>query len=346
MAVYSPPNIPFFANFTVTPEQFVLQPTSSTTAAAFTTHGTEAGALALLAAALVGGGLFYTREPEQRKAISKALVAIVIIALVAVGGVGIYLAASPNSTAGGSSTTTQGSSGPQVVFSPVATTDRPNIIVPQNNATTGPRISVSPDISSVGGNVTVTGAGFAPNAQLPLVWTTRQGSNIVGYKLVDKPLKNLTAGADGSFSFTWKVPPAVGGTHFIAAGNLTEKSNATLFIQRTAVLSTTEGPVGTQIQIILQGVGWDFNTNIAAFDYDNSYVGYGCGFNSGGNVTFTIRASGAPGIHTIDVYPSVWWGPSTFANQQSIEYRYPLLTPQDHPELIPSFHFTFLVTSG
>jgi len=301
----------------------------------------------LLAGALVGGGLFfYTREPEQRKAISKALVAVVIIALVAIGGVGLYLSTAPSGASSASSTSTAASSGPQVVFTPVATVYRPNITVPQNNVTTGPRISISPDISSVGGNVTVMGAGFAPNAQLPLIWTTRQGSNIVGYKLVNKPLRNVTAGADGSFSFTWKVPPAVGGFHFIAAGNLTEHSNATLFIQRTAVLSTSEGPVGTQIQIILHGVGWDFNTNIAAFDYDNSYVGYGCGFNSGGNVTFTIRATGAPGIHTIDVYPSVWWGPSTFANQQAIEYRYPLLTPLDHPELIPSFHFTFLVTSG
>jgi len=76
----------------------------------------------------------------------------------------------------------------------------------------------------------------------------------------------------------------------------------------------------------------------------NGYVGYGCGFNSGGNVTFTLVAVGAPGIHTIDVYPSVWWGPSNFASQQVVEYRYPLLTPQDHPELMPSFHFTFLVT--
>jgi hypothetical protein len=95
---------------------------------------------------------------------------------------------------------------------------------------------------------------------------------------------------------------------------------------------------------MLEGVGWDFNTNIATLDYDNGYVGYGCGFNSGGNVTFTLVAVGAPGIHTIDVYPSVWWGPSNFASQQVVEYRYPLLTPQDHPELMPSFHFTFLVT--
>ena len=159
-------------------------------------------------------------------------------------------------------------------------------------------------------------------------------------------MRNVTAVADGSFSFSMKVSPDLGGIHYIAAGNLTENSNGTLFIQRSARLSTTEGPVGTQIQIMLQGVGWDFNTNIAAFDYDNEYLGYGCGFGSAGNVTFTFVATGAPGIHTIDVYPSVWWGPENFAHQLAVEYRYPLLTPQDHPELMPSFHFTFLLTPG
>jgi len=143
-----------------------------------------------------------------------------------------------------------------------------------------------------------------------------------------------------------RVPADLGGIHFIAAGNLTEHSNGTLFIQRSAIISTTQGPQGTQIQVIMHGVGYTFNTNIVAIDYDNSYIGYACGFNSGGNVTVTIIASGAPGIHTIDIYPSVWWGGSQFTAQQTVEYRYPLLTPQDHPALMPSFHFTFLMTSG
>ena len=181
---------------------------------------------------------------------------------------------------------------------------------------------------------------------LPLVWTTRSGSNLLGYKLVDKPLRNVTASSSGSFSFNMKVPSDLGGIHYIAAGNLTENSNGTVFIQRSAVLSTTQGPQGTQIQVIMHGVGWDFNTNIVAVDYDNSYIGYACGFNSGGNVTVTIVATGEPGIHTIDLYPSEWWGGSNFASQQVVEYRYPLLTPQDHPEQMPSFHFTFLMTSS
>jgi hypothetical protein len=95
--------------------------------------------------------------------------------------------------------------------------------------------------------------------------------------------------------------------------------------------------------VTLTGVGWDYNTNIITVDYDNSYIGYACGFNSQGNVTVTVIASGPPGLHTIDIYPAIWWGTSTPSAQLTAEYRYPLLTPQDHPELMPAFHFTFFV---
>jgi len=340
-----PPDVPFFANFTVTPQQMVLQSTSSTAGAAFTTRGGgEVGALALLAASVVGGFLFYTREPEQRKAISKALVAIVIIALVAVSGVALYVTTAQQGATG--SSTSQTSSVPRVVYTPVATVDRPAIVVPVNNATTGPRISISPDVAGVGQNITVSGLGFVPNSHLSTTWSTRKGSNVLGYKVVNEPLRNVTAGADGSFTFAMKVPYDLGGLHFIAVGNLTQNSNGTLFIQRTAAISATSGPIGTKVVITLLGIGWDFNTNIATLNYDNAYVGYGCGFSSSGNVTFTITATGAPGIHDIDINPSVWWGPANFANQLAVEYRYPLLTPQDHPELMPAFHFTFLITSG
>jgi hypothetical protein len=348
-SVYSPPNVPFYADFTVTPQQ-VTAPASLSSPAAFILSAESFGSFGLLVAALVGSALLISRkEPNRREAISRATMAVALAALVIVAGVGAYVVSTGSLSTSGPTSSIQSStsltqSGPHVLYTPVAKAIRPQITVPQNNATAGARISIAPDIASVGDNITINGRGFASNAALPLVWTTRQGSNILGYKLVNKPLKNLTASADGSFSFSWKVPPTLGGTHFIAAGNLTNNSNATLFVQRTAVISKTQGPVGTKIQVTLRGVGWDFNTNIATLDYDNGYVGYGCGFNSGGNVTFTLMAVGAPGIHTIDVYPSVWWGPSNFASQQVVEYRYPLLTPQDHPELMPSFHFTFLVT--
>lgn len=339
LSYYFPPDIPFHANFTVTSQG------ATTPSPAYHTSSLSAlTGLAVLAASLSGGALFVRRtKPERREAVSKTAIALATIVLVAVGGTGAYLLSAATLSP---STSTQGASNQTAAFKPVAMVDRPHITVPQNNATAGPRITVTPDTASVGNNVTVRGKGFAPGSQLPIVWTTRKGNNLHGYKLVDRPLRNVTAGPDGSFSFTMSVPPDVGGIHYIAAGNLTEHSNGTLFLQRTARLSTDHGPAGTKVKIIMQGVGWDYNTNIVAFDYDNSYVGYGCGFSSGGNVTLTFVATGAPGIHTIDVYPSIWWGPSTASHRLPVEYRYPLLTPHDHPELMPSFHFTFLVTPG
>ena len=99
-----------------------------------------------------------------------------------------------------------------------------------------------------------------------------------------------------------------------------------------------------RIVIQLLGTGWDYNTNIVAIDYDNAYVGYACGFSSQGNITVVLTAAGSPGIHTVDLYPSIWLGPP--APSTNAEYRYPLLTPSDHPEKVPSFHFSFLITSG
>ena len=316
------PYVPFHAEFNMTGDP------SSTSAAV--------PALVVFAAALVSVGLFVSvarAEPGRRTKFGRAFAAVLIIIAIVAAGAGTYLALTPSSTTGSA-------------FTPQATVVRPLITVPQNVVTTGPRISVSPDIASVGQNITVNGAGFQPGSLVPLSFSDRVGDNILGFKLVNSPLRNVTAGSDGTFSFTTETPATLGGLHYIAAANLTPNSNGTLFVQRTATINATQGPAGTTVAVVLKGVGWTFNTNLATLDYDNSYIGYACGFFSNGNVTFYLIVTGAPGLHTIDVYPSVWWGPSTQTNQLSIEYRYPLLTPQDHPELMPSFHFTFMITAS
>jgi hypothetical protein len=318
------PLIPFHTQFTITtpPTKPSLSSWGPTVILAF----------AVVVAVLIVVQLVLLRGSARGKAVVKGIAAILLIVAVVLGGIGAVML------------TGQGSPSPSTAYTPQATTVRPHITVPQSAASSGPRITITPNIVSVGTNITVNGTGFSPNARLPITWSTRQGSNIQGYQLVDLPLRNVTAGADGTFSFSMKVPYDLGGLHFISAGNLTRNSNGTLFLQRTASISATQGPPGTQIAIKLVGVGWDYNTNIATFDYDNSYIGYACGFNSQGNVTITVVASGSPGLHTIDVYPAIWWGTSTPAAGLTAEYRYPLLTPQDHPELMPAFHFTFMVT--
>jgi hypothetical protein len=331
---------PGYLNPTFTAPPFITEfnVTSTQSGGSLNLSGsTVIGSLAILAALLAAGGLFVSvgrMEPERRKAVARSLAAVMIIIAIAIAGVAGYLALAPTSP-------TQ-----NVSYTPAATVVRPAISVTQNGVTSGPRISVSPVIASVGQNITVKGAGFAPNQQVPLSWSTRKGNNLSGYKLVEESLRNATTNSSGSFSFSMKAPPDLGGIHYISAGNLTSNSNGTVFLQRTASINATQGPAGTVVKITMFGVGWTFNTNIAALDYDNSYIGYGCGFSTGGNVTMYLIVSGAPGIHSIDIYPSIWWGTSNFYNQYPIEYKFPLLTPQDHPSLMPSFHFTFLITAA
>lgn len=235
--------MPYYANFTVTAPD---PPTAGSSSGMAISGAIVSVPLLITAAAIAGSAVFVSRQdPERRRAISRSMAAIVVIVVLAVAGVALFATASQGAStvtstvtstvsAAPPTTSSTSSSSSQISFTPVATTDRPNIVVPvYSNATTGPRISVTPTIVSVGGTITVTGAGFTPNTQLPLTWSTRQGSNLLGYKLVALPLKNVTTDGNGAFTLTQKVHSDVGGVHFIAAGNLTERSNGTVFLQRS-----------------------------------------------------------------------------------------------------------------
>jgi hypothetical protein len=320
-STWFPPLIPFHALFTITADQ-TFQGSSL---------AVPLGLVSLIfvaAAPLAARFPVRASDPEKRRGTTRKLGAILLSAALVLAGAALLLSYVP-ATAN------------QANYVPQALTVRPAITVPQGAPTGGPSITVNPNIAGVGTNITVAGSGFGPGALLPVSWSTRQGNNLFGYNVVFLPLRNVTADASGSFSFTTVVPVDLGGLHYIATGDQGEV-NATLYIQRTASINATQGAAGSTIKIELQGVGWDYNTNILAFDYDNSFIGYACGFSSQGNVTIMITATGGPGLHTIDLYPSLWRGPD---NTPAI-FRYPLMTPQDHPESIPSFHFTYLVTEG
>ncbi len=63
---------------------------------------------------------------------------------------------------------------------------------------------------------------------------------------------------------------------------------------------------GEEFTIALDGVGWTEIDNTLAVDYDNSLVGYGCGFNSNGYTVIHLYATGGPGVHIIDLYPELY----------------------------------------
>ena len=52
---------------------------------------------------------------------------------------------------------------------------------------------------------------------------------------------------------------------------------------------------GESFTVNIKGVGWTELDNGFAMTYDNAYAGYACGFNSNGDVTLELVATGGPG---------------------------------------------------
>ena len=327
-----PPYLPFQATYKITSNPFVKSNSSVMGGSPFIALLSLSLIVCAFALVPVMASMKMGNRRNLGRAISRIGVILVIAALlIAAGGIYAFFVYSPAAS-------------PVSSYVPQESVVRPMIVIPEQSATLGPRISVSPSVATVGTVVNVTGQGFSPDSKLTVSWSTRVGNNLNGFTTVNRPLENVTANKEGSFTFPMQVPSDLEGDHFISVDNLTLNSNATLYIERNATVFPREGPVGTNITIQLLGTGWDFNNNIVVIDYDNSYVGYACGFNSQGNITVTIPAAGAPGLHSIDLYPSIYLGPPQ--PSQNMIYRYPIMTPYDHPEKVPSFHFSFLVTSS
>lgn len=218
--------------------------------------------------------------------------------------------------------------------------------VPAAESSIGASLAISPTQGPVSTEAHLTGNGLPANQTLSLVWNTQVGSRVTaaGFAARETSLLTVTTDADGSLDVPLTIPDDLGGQHALVlkAGN--EELARTYFVIETSIveISPTSGPAGTPVTIHLKGVGWTEYDNIYVATYDNAYMGYACGFNSQGDVVIHFTASGAPGVHLIDLYPGVYKGPKE--GQQL--YRLPQLTyADDHPgNKIPALRFAFEVT--
>jgi hypothetical protein len=209
-------------------------------------------------------------------------------------------------------------------------------------------LTVTPAFSPVKKPVTVSGTGFTPGKVYPLNWTTVTGNRVggQGWEESSRVVAKAKADAKGDLKFTLDTPDDLGGAHTFWVEDGATKKTGKLWIQPTAFpLSVDHGPAGTPFTIHLKGVGWTETANIYTIDYDNSYIGYACGFNSQGDVVIHLHATGQPGWHYIDLYPAIYKGKEQKGGPNN--FRLPQLTSAaDHPgEDLPQFHFAFHVTA-
>jgi hypothetical protein len=174
----------------------------------------------------------------------------------------------------------------------------------------------------VNAKVALAATGLTPNAPAELSWATVVGNrvNCTGtcWSFVQVPLGTGTAAGDGTLKSTIKVPDGLGGWHVVQVSQGgAVKAQVPFFVKRSFAgrgVSRLVLHEGQRFTIHLKGLGWTQLDNTIAVDYDNSYTGYGCGFNSNGDVVMNMIATGGPGTHLIDMYPLLYTQQPSFAN--------------------------------
>jgi hypothetical protein len=217
-----------------------------------------------------------------------------------------------------------------------------------------------------GTSVTINASGLPANVTTQLEWATVVGNRVncasTCWAFTTQPLVSAITPSADAFSDTITVPsPALGGWHAIQIVQGTKVVGQVPFYVKESIVgyeaagsTTPETSLtvvqGQPFQIHVEGVGWTQLDNTVGVDYDNSYVGYGCGFNSNGDVVLNLIATGAPGTHLIDLYPMLYSLSPSFADTPY--GMVPLLTyAQDDPGLalgyqLPAMRFAITVVAA
>jgi len=250
---------------------------------------------------------------------------------------------------------------------PAASIDWPETVAPTVSARTtlanaglAASSSVSVKLAATSGavdtRVGLSASGFKSSSPVQMVWSTVVGNRVncksICWSFVSVPLGTATP-SGGSITASFKVPDGLGGWHavqLVQGGKIWAQEP--FYVHASIVakgVSSTAVKEGQDVSVEIKGVGWTQLDNTFAVDYDNSYIGYACGFNSNGTVILHLYATGGPGTHLIDLYPMLYTLSPSFAKA---EYgMVPVLTyAQDEPGLalgyqLPAMRFAITVVS-
>ena len=212
-------------------------------------------------------------------------------------------------------------------------------------------LEITPTSGPAGTSAFIRGESFPADTEVDLVWYRHQGHRVRGIPITPEPkpevLPTVTTDEDGDFQVEVEIPHDVGSTRPITAQVDGRSVAATGFMMQPSIqtFEPTSGPVGTEIEIELSGVGWTTYENAPFFVYDNKPLGYICGVDDddeAGISRTVLKASGEPGWHFIDAYPSLF---RTQDDEPDFELLPHLSYVDNHPvRPLPAFHFAFEIT--
>ena len=225
--------------------------------------------------------------------------------------------------------------------------------------------------------------GLPTNGPATLVWSTVVGNRVdcasTCWSFSSVPLGAATV-TNGSIDQKITVPDGLGGYHVVQVmDGATIEAQVPFYVKESivpfynkagavismglATANDSDSPTaiaagqsgvgshtfkdGQEFTISIKGVGWTQLDNTLGVDYDNSYIGYSCGFNSNGYMVVHLKAIGAPGTHLIDLYPMLYSLSPSFPNTPY--GMVPMLSAnRDYPGLalgyqVPSIHFAITI---
>lgn len=255
-------------------------------------------------------------------------------------------------TLSGSSFAALAANGTPAAGSPAAT--------PTQNFTA--KLTLSPSKAKIGDSITATGSGYPANASVDLVYHTVRGSyeikkqsEYVGQQFdqTSLVLTTVTSDKDGNISAAFKVPSGFGGPHDIRGSvGGSEISQAGIIVQPTITMTPTEGPIGTPIELRIDGVDLRAKVNTWQLLYDNHYMGYASAVTTDGVAIARFRATGPVGTHLIQTWnnayqstPYLPWDTSPFRDDFPAGQTFTFTTTSD-PGLIPQHEDDFSTTDN
>lgn len=208
-------------------------------------------------------------------------------------------------------------------------------------------ISLDKDMGTVGEKVTLVGEGLPKDANITFDWHTMVGSRVTPEGFGEDVWELGTAKSDGKgeLQFTFDIPEDLGGLPHLIDVKVDDEIVGQTYLRilpSVVSIEPKEGPPGTLVTIEINGSGWTEFDNAMAITYDNTFSGYVCGFKTQGTIQLPFVASGEPGYHVVDIYPSIYQGrvikPDIYTKPQ-LTYR------EDHPGTgIPAIRTLFKVT--
>jgi hypothetical protein len=203
-------------------------------------------------------------------------------------------------------------------------------------------LNVAPENGPAGTPLAVTAEHLPPGQEFQLIWRTVKGSWKVAdaeyhgreFTPVAYQIGKVKSGPDGRLSAAFLAPEDFGFVHDIVLQQPDRMFTQVGFsIDMTVQISPESGPAGTPITVEVKGIGWRSLFNSWDLLYDNHFTGWMSAVTTGGSATFTIPATGRPGVHVLEVLHG--------------ELTFPYRNMQQNPEPDrPRWAIPFTVTAG